>query len=167
MHVTAKGMIENFLSMVERYGFVPNGGRVYYLSRSQPPLLIPMVCRYGQQDAYFAPATAQVDTSHRYPAVNEFLLPSNNFCFLNQLLEKFGVHLSLYLTRMLPFIRQVAKYYETKHDRDFLKKNILLLETEFEYWQNEKTVNVTKNGKIYKMAHYVVNSRGPRPESYK
>lgn len=43
MPVTVKGIIENFLSMVERFGFVPNGGRVYYLSRSQPPLLIPMV----------------------------------------------------------------------------------------------------------------------------
>lgn len=45
MNVTAKGMIENFLSMVKRYGFVPNGGRVYYLSRSQPPMLISMVCK--------------------------------------------------------------------------------------------------------------------------
>lgn len=103
MPVTVKGMIENFLSMVERYGFVPNGGRVYYLMRSQPPLLIPMV----------------------------------------------------------------AKYYDYTHDKKFLKKNIALLEKEFEYWQNEKTVNVRKNGKTYKMAHYVVNSRGPRPESYK
>ncbi|XP_011641510.1 trehalase-like [Pogonomyrmex barbatus] len=103
MPVTVKGMIENFLSMVERYGFVPNGGRVYYLSRSQPPLLIPMV----------------------------------------------------------------AKYYERTMDRKFLKKNIAILETEFEYWQNEKTVDVKKDGKTYKMARYVVNSRGPRPESYK
>ncbi|EFN81352.1 trehalase [Harpegnathos saltator] len=103
MHLTAKGIIENFLSMVERYGFVPNGGRVYYLSRSQPPLLIPMV----------------------------------------------------------------AKYYEFTHDIDFLSKNIALLETEFEYWQNQKTVNVTKNGQTYRMARYVVNSSGPRPESYK
>ncbi|KYN44386.1 Trehalase [Trachymyrmex septentrionalis] len=102
MHVTVKGMIENFLSMVERYGFIPNGGRVYYLSRSQPPLLIPMV----------------------------------------------------------------AKYYDYTKDRKFLKKNIAILEREFEYWQN-KTVDVRKNGKTYKMAHYVVNSRGPRPESYK
>ncbi|KAJ8664616.1 hypothetical protein QAD02_006278 [Eretmocerus hayati] len=43
---TARGMIENFLSMVKTYGFVPNGGRVYYLMRSQPPLLIPMVDAY-------------------------------------------------------------------------------------------------------------------------
>lgn len=48
MKDTVKGMIENLLSMAERYGFVPNGGRIYYLSRSQPPLLIPMVCKSGQ-----------------------------------------------------------------------------------------------------------------------
>lgn len=34
--------ISNFFS----HGFVPNGGRVYYLSRSQPPLLTPMVYEY-------------------------------------------------------------------------------------------------------------------------
>ncbi|KAL6424636.1 hypothetical protein ACFW04_009967 [Cataglyphis niger] len=103
MPVTVKGMIENFFSMVERYGFVPNGGRVYYLSRSQPPLLIPMV----------------------------------------------------------------AKYYDYTKDREFLKQNIAILEKEFEYWQNEKMVNVMKDGKTYRMARYVTNSNGPRPESYK
>ncbi|XP_066246695.1 trehalase-like [Euwallacea similis] len=36
---TAKGMLQNFLSIVNKYGFIPNGGRVYYLNRSQPPLL--------------------------------------------------------------------------------------------------------------------------------
>lgn len=43
---TARGMVENLLSMVERYGFVPNGGRIYYLNRSQPPLLTLMVSDY-------------------------------------------------------------------------------------------------------------------------
>lgn len=43
MKDTARGMINNFLSMVERFGFIPNGGRIYYLMRSHPPLLIPMV----------------------------------------------------------------------------------------------------------------------------
>ena len=31
---------------VSRHGHVPNGGRVYYLGRSQPPMLTPMVGRY-------------------------------------------------------------------------------------------------------------------------
>jgi alpha,alpha-trehalase len=46
MHKTVKGMLENFLSMVNKYGFIPNGGRIYYTRRSQPPLLIPMVKSY-------------------------------------------------------------------------------------------------------------------------
>lgn len=62
---------------------------------------------------------------------------------------------------------QVSKYYDSTKDRKFLKKNIATLEKEFEYWQKEKTVAVTKDGKTYKMARYVVNSHGPRPESYK
>ncbi|KAG7217636.1 hypothetical protein INR49_021324 [Caranx melampygus] len=36
---TAYGMIQNFLYLVNRYGFIPNGGRIYYERRSQPPFL--------------------------------------------------------------------------------------------------------------------------------
>nr|CAD7425859.1 unnamed protein product [Timema monikensis] len=46
MHHTVKGMLLNFLSIVDKYGFIPNGGRIYYSARSQPPLLIPMVKSY-------------------------------------------------------------------------------------------------------------------------
>ncbi|XP_017027471.1 trehalase isoform X1 [Drosophila kikkawai] len=46
MHDTARGMIENFMSIVKRIGFIPNGGRVYYHGRSQPPLLTGMVKSY-------------------------------------------------------------------------------------------------------------------------
>ncbi|XP_017881925.1 trehalase-like isoform X1 [Ceratina calcarata] len=103
MYQTAKGMIDNFVYMVERYGFIPNGGRIYYLMRSQPPLL----------------------------------------------------HL------------MVSRYLEFTDDILYLRKIIPLLEKEFSFWQQEKTINVVKNGKTYKMGHYVVNSTRPRPESYK
>lgn len=43
---TAHGMIQNFLSLVNRFGFVPNGGRIYYERRSQPPFLTLMVDSY-------------------------------------------------------------------------------------------------------------------------
>lgn len=46
MYETSKGMIDNFMDIVNRYGFIPNGGRIYYLMRSQPPLLIKMVSFY-------------------------------------------------------------------------------------------------------------------------
>ncbi|KAI7865437.1 trehalase [Spinellus fusiger] len=42
----AKGMIENFLDFVNLYGFVPNGARIYYFNRSQPPFLVEMVQAY-------------------------------------------------------------------------------------------------------------------------
>lgn len=43
MSETAQGVVENLMSLVERFGFVPNGARVYYENRSQPPLLSMMV----------------------------------------------------------------------------------------------------------------------------
>nr|AQY15496.1 membrane-bound trehalase-like protein isoform 1 [Gampsocleis gratiosa]AQY15497.1 membrane-bound trehalase-like protein isoform 2 [Gampsocleis gratiosa]AQY15498.1 membrane-bound trehalase-like protein isoform 3 [Gampsocleis gratiosa] len=46
MTSTVRGMLENFLLIVDRFGFIPNGGRVYYAKRSQPPLLIPMIDSY-------------------------------------------------------------------------------------------------------------------------
>ena len=36
-------MVADFVSLVERYGHVPNGTRTYYLSRSQPPFLYLMM----------------------------------------------------------------------------------------------------------------------------
>ncbi|KAM6973025.1 trehalase [Aplochiton taeniatus] len=52
---TAAGMIQNFLYLVNRYGFIPNGGRIYYERRSQPPFLTLMVESYYQatQDKEF------------------------------------------------------------------------------------------------------------------
>lgn len=46
MKQTAKGMIENFLHLVNKLGYIPNGSRIYYLGRSQPPLLTLMVYDY-------------------------------------------------------------------------------------------------------------------------
>ncbi|KAJ6444856.1 trehalase precursor [Purpureocillium lavendulum] len=42
----ARNAIDNFLDLVERFGFVPNGARIYYLNRSQPPMLAQMVRTY-------------------------------------------------------------------------------------------------------------------------
>ena len=46
MKDTVKGMIDNFIQLVNTFGFVPNGGRIYYTNRSQPPFLIPIVGLY-------------------------------------------------------------------------------------------------------------------------
>ncbi len=38
-----QGNVDNFLFMVEKFGFIPNGSRTIFLSRSQPPFLSKMV----------------------------------------------------------------------------------------------------------------------------
>ncbi|GAB9472472.1 Trehalase [Globisporangium polare] len=43
MQHTARGVVNNLLEYVAEFGFVPNGGRIYYLTRSQPPMLSDMV----------------------------------------------------------------------------------------------------------------------------
>ena len=45
----AKSNIDNMLYMVNKYGFMPNGNRTYYLTRSQPPFLY-----LGVRDIYNA-----------------------------------------------------------------------------------------------------------------
>ncbi len=44
----AKGMLENFIYLFETYGIIPNGNRFYYLSRSQPPVLMEMVLLFKE-----------------------------------------------------------------------------------------------------------------------
>ncbi|KAG5717580.1 Trehalase [Termitomyces sp. T112] len=38
--------LQNFMDELDNFGFIPNGGRTYYLNRSQPPLFIQMLWRY-------------------------------------------------------------------------------------------------------------------------
>ncbi|KAF7291314.1 Trehalase [Mycena indigotica] len=46
LYEVAKDTLQNFMDELERFGFIPNGGRIYYLNRSQPPLFIQMLARY-------------------------------------------------------------------------------------------------------------------------
>ncbi len=46
MHDTVKGMLSNFVSLIKELGHIPNGNRIYYDRRSQPPLFISMVDIY-------------------------------------------------------------------------------------------------------------------------
>lgn len=89
---------------VHRYGHVPNGGRIYYVGRSQPPMLTPMV----------------------------------------------------------------ARYYDVTGDRDMLTANIHLLEREYHFWTNNRTVTVIAphTGTKHNLTRYAVSLGNPRPEGY-
>ena len=60
MSNTAKDVISNLFEDVYNFGFVPNGGRIYYLDRSQPPLLSEMLRSYYEYKAAHGGATQAV-----------------------------------------------------------------------------------------------------------
>lgn len=62
---TAQGMLKNFLSIVDRFGFIPNGGRIYYSMRSQPPLITPMIKTFVDHTNNHEFAISSVDTLAR------------------------------------------------------------------------------------------------------
>ncbi|KAM9732875.1 LOW QUALITY PROTEIN: trehalase [Menidia menidia] len=69
MTSTARGMIQNLLQLVNRYGFVPNGGRIYYERRSQPPFLTLMVESYYQttkDEEFLREALPALEAEHRF-----------------------------------------------------------------------------------------------------
>ncbi|WP_083321960.1 alpha,alpha-trehalase TreF [Hymenobacter lapidarius] len=44
-----KDITDNFAFLISRYGFIPNGNRSYYLTRSQPPFFASMVTLLAQE----------------------------------------------------------------------------------------------------------------------
>jgi hypothetical protein len=79
-------------------GFVPNGGRVYFTRRSQPPFLIQMM----------------------------------------------------------------YEYYKTTGDLNFIRDTLPVLETEYEFWESNRTVSVEKNGTTYLLNQYRSDVVRPR-----
>jgi len=65
----AKGNTENILYMVDRFGFMPNGSRTWYLNRSQPPFLSIMVAdvfKATQDKEWLAQAWPTLEKEYTY-----------------------------------------------------------------------------------------------------
>ncbi|KAJ2812298.1 hypothetical protein H4S07_001496 [Coemansia furcata] len=65
--------IRDLLALVDFHGFVPNGARVYYLDRSQPPMLTLMVKLYYEHTgdaAFVAEALPLLQKEHAYWQAN-------------------------------------------------------------------------------------------------
>lgn len=45
----AKDMLDNFAYLVDQHGFIPNGNRTYFLTRSQPPFFAAMLKLYAKK----------------------------------------------------------------------------------------------------------------------
>ncbi|KAL5287276.1 TREH family protein [Megaselia abdita] len=89
MYATAKGMLENFLHIVNTFGLIPNGGRIYYSGRSQPPLLTGMVKSYVDFSKDFEFAVRNVDVLEK-----EF-----NYWMENHMIEVDGHKLYRYIEK--------------------------------------------------------------------
>jgi alpha,alpha-trehalase len=61
-------MLDDFASLIERFGHIPNGNRSYYLSRSQPPFFAAMVGLYaGATDtAHVLRYLGALETEHAF-----------------------------------------------------------------------------------------------------
>ena len=66
---TVENMIDNFSYLIEEVGFIPNGNRVYYLSRSQPPFfaaMIDLVCRFKNDNKWGLNYLPQLEKEHQF-----------------------------------------------------------------------------------------------------
>jgi len=62
-----EAMLADFVSLIDRYGHIPNGTRTYYLSRSQPPFFALMVGLSGSDSPALAKARlAALRAEHAY-----------------------------------------------------------------------------------------------------
>lgn len=74
-------MLANFVSMIERYGHIPNGTRSYYLSRSQPPFLALMMDLSDNKDPALArQRLAALKGEHAYWMAGSACLASDGAC---------------------------------------------------------------------------------------
>ncbi|KAI0225188.1 hypothetical protein L0F63_003687 [Massospora cicadina] len=65
----SRSMLDNFLDIVDRIGFIPNGARKYFLNRSQPPFLIASFFRYFEKTKdvnYLRDSLALLDKEYDY-----------------------------------------------------------------------------------------------------
>ena len=70
---TVENMMENFSYLINEFGFIPNGNRVYYLTRSQPPFfpaMIDLVCRFKKDYRWGLKYLSQLEKEYRFWCVN-------------------------------------------------------------------------------------------------
>ncbi|KAK7025562.1 hypothetical protein VNI00_015915 [Paramarasmius palmivorus] len=111
----------------------------------------------------------------------EGLLESQLYGIVNDTLQNFMDELDnfgfipnggriYYLNRSQPplFIQMLARYVNVTGDRDILTRALPLAEKELQWWQDNRTLNVTSpfTNRTFAMTRYAVNNSAPRPESY-
>ncbi|MEJ2507713.1 MAG: trehalase family glycosidase, partial [Ignavibacteriaceae bacterium] len=66
---TVENMIDNFSYLIDEVGFIPNGNRVYYITRSQPPFfaaMIDLVCRFNKDYNWGLKYLSQLEKEYQF-----------------------------------------------------------------------------------------------------
>lgn len=115
MYTTAKGMLENFLSIINRFGFIPNGGRIYYSERSQPPLLAGMIKAYVDKtkDLEFMKAAVPILEREFYFFYNNHMVEVKGYALAVYGDKSTGPRPESYLEDIL-----TAQYLESEKDKE-------------------------------------------------
>jgi alpha,alpha-trehalase len=70
-----EGMLDNLLFLLKRFGLIPNASRMYFTSRSQPPLLTSYIFlvydRYGKNKAWLADKMGHAQTEYQNVWMND------------------------------------------------------------------------------------------------
>lgn len=66
-----------------------------------------------------------------------------------------------------PLLTQMVRVYvEYTQNFTLLERALPLLEQEYQFWANNRTVTLERAGRNYSLSHYAVSNTEPRPESY-
>lgn len=109
-----KKMMGNFSYLIENFGFIPNGNRVYYLSRSQPPffsLMINLVLKIGKEIKSDLPFIYLLEKEYNYWMKSGEDEPGTNSAYLHTVKYKEGLLNRYFDTEILP--REESFYEDT------------------------------------------------------
>ena len=80
---TIEGMVDNFAYLINTFGFIPNGSRTYYLSRSQPPFFSAMVKLLAEEkgDEVYSKYLEQMRTEYFFwmDGISKEMFPKNGY----------------------------------------------------------------------------------------
>jgi alpha,alpha-trehalase len=79
MFDTVRELLENFIQFIDQYGFIPNGSRVYYLNRSQPPYFSQMCMRFYE----FSASSTELSRRQKL-AIRSFVLDKALFYMIRE-----------------------------------------------------------------------------------
>ena len=93
-----ENMVRNFADLIDQYGFIPNGNRAYYLSRSQPPYfaLMLQLLRQTHGDDFALQFLPQLEAEYNFWMNGKEKLSSETSCFNRVVLLPKGYILNRY-----------------------------------------------------------------------